>query len=63
MSETASHVLDELARATLATGELYRFADWPNADVPHVAYGVYTVVAARSSAALRRHVGTHRARP
>jgi hypothetical protein len=35
--------LDAPAVATLATGQLYRFADWPNADVPRVAYGVYTV--------------------
>jgi len=35
--------LDELGRATLARGQLYRFADWPNPEVPHVAYGVYTI--------------------
>jgi hypothetical protein len=34
---------DALALATLANGQLYRFADWPNPDVPNVAYGVYTV--------------------
>jgi hypothetical protein len=34
---------DAPALATLATGQLYRFADWPNPDVPHVAYGVYSV--------------------
>lgn len=28
---------------TLANGPLYRFADWPNADVPTVAIGLYSV--------------------
>jgi hypothetical protein len=27
----------------LATGPLHRFGDWPNADVPKVAIGLYTV--------------------
>jgi hypothetical protein len=27
----------------LATGELFRFADWPNGQVPRFAAGVYTV--------------------
>jgi hypothetical protein len=43
MSESTSDTLDEVTLATLATGTLYRFADWPNSDDPHVAYGVYTV--------------------
>jgi hypothetical protein len=34
---------DDAALLRLATGALYRFSDWPNADVPTVAYGVYTV--------------------
>jgi hypothetical protein len=28
---------------TLEVGPLFRFADWPNPDVPRVAAGVYTV--------------------
>jgi hypothetical protein len=34
--------LDELLLA-LTTGPRYRFADWPNPEVPAVAAGVYTV--------------------
>jgi hypothetical protein len=34
---------DALALEALATGQLYRFTDWPNPAVPDVAYGVYTV--------------------
>jgi hypothetical protein len=43
VSLATSDASDELALTALATGRLYRFADWPNPDVPHVAYGVYTV--------------------
>ena len=29
--------------ATLGAGQLYRFADWPNADIPNGRAGVYSV--------------------
>ena len=36
--------MGDLARLrSLEAGTPYRFADWPNADVPRVAAGVYTV--------------------
>jgi hypothetical protein len=31
------------ALRALQSGPLYRFADWPNAEVPIVAVGLYTV--------------------
>jgi hypothetical protein len=43
VSQTTVDPSDQLSLVTLATGPLYRFADWPNPDVPHVAFGVYTV--------------------
>ena len=38
-----------LALAELRDGPLYRFADWPNPEVPNRRIGVYTVWVVMSS--------------
>jgi hypothetical protein len=43
VSDPIANEADSLALTTLAAGTLYRFSDWPNPDVPLIAYGAYTV--------------------
>lgn len=43
MSVTPADSSDEPSLAALESGQLYRFSDWPNPDVPHEAFGVYAV--------------------